>query len=230
MLAMIRAGVTVAMLSVAIAACTTSNGGAAPADAGEGGALLVDASDGGAAVADGADGDGAIADGSDSGGAIADGAGNDATVGACASRQDCIDNNHPFPAGLGVWCCIDRTCVYGLSAVNAVACTDANVQPIQASNYDQSCQMDDDCVAVAEGNFCVPGATFCPLSGAINKSAYAQYQADVAKTNAAICGAVGSCGYSLGPCCQSGTCATGNTCAVFQPPDAAADSGDASDE
>jgi hypothetical protein len=215
---MIRAGVTVAMLSVAFAACITSNGGAAPADAGDGGALILDASDSGVAVADAAD----------SGGAIADGAGNDATVGACASKQDCL--NYPFPAGLGVWCCIDKTCVYGVSVAYALACTDANMQPIQASSYDQSCQKDDDCVAMAEGNFCDPGATVCPFSGAINKSAYAQYQADVAKTNAAICGAVSSCGLSLGPCCQSGTCQTGNTCAAFQPPDAAADSGDASAE
>lgn len=227
MLAMIRAGATVATLSVAISACNTSNGGAASVDAGDGGSIILDASESGAAVADAADSGGAIADGT-GGGAIADGAGNDATVGACASKEDCL--NYPFPAGLGVWCCVDKTCVYGLSADNAVACTDANMQLIQASNYDQSCHTDDDCVAVAEGNFCVPGATFCPFSGAINKSAYAQYQADVAKTNAAICGAGGSCGASLGPCCQSGTCQTGNTCAALPPPDAAADSGDASAE
>ncbi len=161
--------------------------------------------------------------------AVGDGA-VDAEAGSsgCASRNDCL--NGPFPAGLGVWCCIDRTCIYGQSAIDAVACTDANTQPIQSSNYDQSCQTDGDCIAVAEGNLCVPSATFCPLSGAINKSAYTRYQADVAKTNAAICGAVGSCGASLGPCCRSGTCQTGNPCGVVQPSDAATDSGDASRE
>ena len=227
-LAMIRAGVAVVMLSVAIAACTTSNRGSAPADAGDGGGLLVDASDNDGAIADGSDSGAVIADRADGGGASADGSGNDATVGACASKQDCL--NYPFPAGLGVWCCIDKACVYGVSVAYAVACTDANMQPIQASSYDRSCQKDDDCVAVAEGNFCDPGATVCPFSGAINKNAYAQYQADVAKTNAAICGAVSSCGLTLGPCCQAGTCQTGNTCAAPPPPDAASDSGDTSAE
>ncbi len=202
-----------------VTACSSPSRGNSASDAsGDASYASVDAADAptrdASADADG-DGDGAV--------------GPETGSSACASRpQDCL--NTPFPAGLGVWCCIDKICVYGQSAIDAVACTDANMQPIQASNYDQSCHTDDDCIAVAEGNFCVPGATFCPLSGAINKSAYGQYQADVARTNAAICGAVGSCGASLGPCCQSGTCQTGNTCAAVQPSDAATDVGDATRE
>jgi hypothetical protein len=169
-----------ALLAAAVGCSASKNLGGNP-DAGEGRLALADAADAG---------------------------GQDALGGACASPRDC-DVFFPggFRSGPAVSCCIDRTCVYGQSAVDAVPCTDADVQLIQASNYDQSCQTDSDCVAVAEGNFCYAGAPNCP-SAAISKSAYAQYQADVAKTNAAICEAASSCVAEFGPCCQNGVCQT----------------------
>jgi hypothetical protein len=91
---------------------------------------------------------------------------------------------------------------------------------IQASSYDQSCNNDSDCVAVSE-DFCF---IVCP-NAAINKSAFAQYQADVAKIT---CGGVTSCGSIGGPCCRNGSCQMGDQC--FAPADAAMQSADASAE
>jgi hypothetical protein len=60
---------------------------------------------------------------------------------------------------------------------------------------------------VAEGNFCHPGANNCP-SGVISRSACGQYQADIRKTNAAVCAAVisGCLGGGGVPCCRHGAC------------------------
>jgi hypothetical protein len=125
----------------------------------------------------------------------------------CTSVQDC----EPFDgAATEAVCCVQEQCILGSSAT-AVACADPLVQMIQASNYDQSCSVDTDCVAVAEGNFCVPGANNC-LTAAINKSAKSQYLSDVANTNAAFCSAPSSCAVPLtcegsaGPWCLNGTC------------------------
>jgi hypothetical protein len=147
---------------------------------------------------------------------------------ACAIPQDCTH----FSVGPLVSCCINNACIYGQAAIGAVPCTDANVQLILASNYDQSCQTDSDCVAAGGGNFCLAGAGNCP-SSAINKSAYSQYQADVAKTNASICRAFSSCGNESGPCCRNGLCQMGTECSdSASPPDggARADSADGSPE
>jgi hypothetical protein len=125
----------------------------------------------------------------------------------CTSVQDC----EPFDGtATEAVCCMQEQCILGSSAT-AVACADPLVQMIQASNYDQSCSVDTDCVAVAEGDFCVPGANNC-LTAAINKSAESQYLSDVANTNAAFCSAPGSCAVPLtcegsaGPWCLHGTC------------------------
>ncbi len=101
-------------------------------------------------------------------------------------------------------------------------CTDANTQTIQASNYEQSCSTDSDCVAVGEGNACFPCALVCP-NAAINVAAHAQYLADVAKTfagsNSGTC--VLSCPANFGGCCRAGKCHADIQCAT--PADAATD-------
>jgi hypothetical protein len=130
---------------------------------------------------------------------------------ACTSRYDCtplssLESTNQEPS---VPCCTDNVCRLEPSDY----CTDANVQLIQASNYQQSCTVDTDCVAVDEGNFCHPGSTDCPGSAAISKSDYAQYQADVAKTNGASCYAPQpSCPFESGPCCLGGQCQVGLRC------------------
>ncbi len=86
---------------------------------------------------------------------------------------------------------------------------------IVATNYDQSCSADSDCVTTAAGTLVEFGdycTSHCLCGGnAINKSAAAQYAADVAKTplgSGAISGA-GACPcvgvLSMG-CCQRGQC------------------------
>ena len=64
---------------------------------------------------------------------------------------------------------------------------------------------------MAEGDFCYPGTGNCS-NAAIGMNAYAQYQADVAKTRAASCYAPGNCGLEFGPCCIGGTCQMGSQC------------------
>ncbi len=86
------------------------------------------------------------------------------------------------------------------------ACTDANVQLIQASNYDQSCTTNSDCIAVGEGNACYPCEIACP-SAAINASAKGKYLSDVAKTSAGdLTGVDCGCPAAFNPCCRGGTC------------------------
>jgi hypothetical protein len=149
-------------------------------------------------------------------------AGKDALAAACASPYECIN----FSGGPLVSCCIRSACIYGQNAIDAFPCTDADVQLIQASNYDRSCAVDTDCIAVGEGNFCVVGAGDCPTA-AISKSAYARYKADVAKTNAAFCRAISSCGSGVpGPCCRNGSCQVGAQCPGIGPSDAGSDAGD----
>jgi hypothetical protein len=119
----------------------------------------------------------------------------------CESPRDCAGH---IVFGPQVYCCIDHVCIEG-QATESLSCDDPDAQVIQASNYDQSCATDSDCVAVGEGNFCYPGAGTCP-SAAIRTSALGQYQADVSKTYAAACIAMGLC-VPLGvPSCRAGTC------------------------
>jgi hypothetical protein len=98
-------------------------------------------------------------------------------------------------------CCLDHTCV----PVSPDDCGDAGAQLIEAADYDQSCKTDSDCIAISEGNFACPGTPSCQ-NAAINKSAYAQYQADVAKTHAASCVVLVACPFEPIPCCRGGTC------------------------
>jgi hypothetical protein len=99
----------------------------------------------------------------------------------------------------------------GCSSTSTNACVGASMKLIQASDYEQSCKVDSDCVAVGEGSACSPCALDCP-NAAISKSAYAKYQADFSKTPAASCFAPSSCGLESSPCCIGGTCQMGGQC------------------
>jgi hypothetical protein len=146
---------------------------------------------------------------------------------ACAVPTDCMDM--PDAPGPLVSCCINKVCIYGQVAFDALSCTSADVQLIVASNYDQSCETDPDCIGVVEGNFCFPPADNCSSIAAIRKSAYAQYQADVAKTNAANCRAASSSCLSVGPCCRAGACRMGAECSDAGSPPASEAGADAED-
>ena len=147
---------------------------------------------------------------------------------SCTVPSDCTD----FPSGPAIACCIGRLCVYGLSA-GTDSCVDASAQLLLASSYDQSCRKDSDCVAIEEGNFCRPGANNGCTNAAINRTALAQYQADLAKTTAGVCYGLTGCPLESGPCCQSGVCAVDGQCFDAVAGDASAkvgsaDAGDAS--
>jgi hypothetical protein len=88
------------------------------------------------------------------------------------------------------------------------ACTDANVELIQASNYDQSCTVDSDCVAIAAGNACFPCVVLCQTGGAINHSAVSSYESDISKTIGAgeTSGVQCGCPAGFAPCCRAGMC------------------------
>jgi hypothetical protein len=138
----------------------------------------------------------------------------DASVGACAKGGDCFAIAQ---ASNSVYCCTDNTCTPDTPG----DCTDANVQLIQASNYDRSCSKDTDCVWMLQGNACHP--LFCGDPAAINMGSYAQYQADSGKTRAASCAAPQADCPTFVSCCRNGSCLLGATCEVG---DAAAHSGD----
>jgi hypothetical protein len=112
---------------------------------------------------------------------------------------------------------------------SVTTCTDANVQLIQSSSYDQSCKVDSDCVGVAEGNACYPCTVQCQAGGAINRNALAGYESDLSKTigareeaTAPPCG----CAAMFYPCCRGGTCHADLECQNMGPEgDAAADTG-----
>jgi hypothetical protein len=153
----------------------------------------------------------------------------------CATLQDCLGLPVTIANGEAVACCINQTCIFGQAANDAAAalsCADAAAQPIQAASYDQSCQTDSDCIAVAEGDFCIVGNPSC-TSASISKSAYSRYQADVSKTNVAICRQESNCPSHPGPCCRGGLCRVGTECsdsAAAPEGGAGADSGDGSPE
>jgi hypothetical protein len=97
-----------------------------------------------------------------------------------------------------------------------------------ASSYDQSCQKDNDCVAIEEGNFCQPGANNGCSNAAINKSALAQYKTDLAKTTAGVCYGPTGCPAEFGPCCQNGVCSANLQCSNVVAGDASAEAGSTS--
>lgn len=131
------------------------------------------------------------------------------TIPECRTVQGC-ETVAQAAGGSIAFCCVQEQCIVGQAALD-VACEDPQVQMIQASSYDQSCNVDTDCIAISEGNFCVPGAMNCS-NAAINKGSKTQYLSDVANTNAAFCSAPGSCGApfvcdgNVGPWCVNGTC------------------------
>jgi hypothetical protein len=91
-------------------------------------------------------------------------------------------------------------------ALVAQGCTDndATCPPFPATNYDRSCKVDSDCVAVVEQGFCCPGE-------AIRVDAQSQYMSDFNKANAACApqGCTVSCPGTGEPCCREGTCQLG---------------------
>lgn len=99
-----------------------------------------------------------------------------ASGGQCEVRGCKFENSEA--CGPGEVCCLD----------NMICAADATAPIIQASDYDQSCAGDSECVEVQVGDACSCDFS-CALSpAAINMSALPQYKADVAKVPRLICG------------------------------------------
>jgi hypothetical protein len=168
-------------------------------------AVLVAAATGCGTPGDAADAGVAIDATGDGGAPGIDGSACVAAGGYCTSEPFCVANGDQ-PCGPTMDCCFDTICA-----------PEASIPPIQASNYDRSCAVDSDCVAVAEGDVCTPCGVGCK-NAAINVAARAQYQADVDRAFAATLPArnecVTTCRYynSQGPCCLSGQCVADGGC------------------
>jgi hypothetical protein len=79
---------------------------------------------------------------------------------------------------------------------------------ISATSYDQSCNVDSDCVEVSVGDYCSATTCRCGTS-AVNVGALAQFNTDVSKTpigSGALHTPFCFCPYSAGPFCSQGTC------------------------
>lgn len=112
--------------------------------------------------------------------------------------------------------------VAGCTKGGMTPCTDANVQLVEPSNYDQSCRVDSDCVAVAAGNACNPCLVQCQTGGAINRNALSSYERDISETTGAreTSGLACGCPAGFAPGCLGGVCQAGLQC---ENPDAAAE-------
>lgn len=91
-------------------------------------------------------------------------------------------------------------------------CTTSNVQPVQASDFDQSCTVNAECAAVGEGNACDPCTAGC-YNAAINFRAFPEYRARFPMTDSPS-GAACSCPVSFFPCCRSGSCYADLQCQI----------------
>lgn len=119
-------------------------------------------------------------------------------IAACGGRTSgtspgasCNDKGTVHANGTS-WTCSDGcnscSCENGQIGSTLVGCSlagpDGGSCTIRASDYDQSCAADSDCVGVTAGNFCGPNPT-CNCDGfadAISVGALGQFNADVAKT------------------------------------------------
>jgi hypothetical protein len=207
-----RAVAFVAVLAVGCGGRASSSSGGAGAASGTNVPIGSAGQSGGASGMGVASGSGGAAACVAAGGQCVAGVGFCANVGPGATAASCLD------VSTDMLCC----------AVN----DDAGCTEIQASNYNQSCKSDSDCVTVNVGNACAECIFACAENvGAISTGAMAQYTADVAKTPAgvALCYCPQPPVGLLVPCCSSGQCHADNECSSLDgstAPDAGPD-GDA---
>jgi hypothetical protein len=98
---------------------------------------------------------------------------------------------------------------------------------VRASDYDQSCSADTDCVAISANDSCRLCGLGC-TNDAIRVSALARYQSDIAQTTAVLSGrrlaCAGDCVVNPPPCCIGGKCQVGLQCLrAASMPDAGSD-------
>ena len=95
---------------------------------------------------------------------------------------------------------------------------------IRASDYDQTCTSDPECIGVLVGNSCdieVLCSPACPTA-AINLRALPKYASDIADAMALLSAGLlgtpcGACSEPLTPCCVANTCQVGSQCPPAPP-------------
>ncbi len=82
---------------------------------------------------------------------------------------------------------------------------------LSASQYDNSCKVDSDCVEVPGGNPCSASTCHCPTT--LNVDVASKYMNDYTALSATVAG-TGSCPCPClsGPCCRQGVC--NNSCGM----------------
>jgi hypothetical protein len=106
---------------------------------------------------------------------------------------------------LTAYCCDGNSLAWG---IRGTFCPNGHTcGTIRASDYNQSCSSDSDCVGITEGDFCDAICVDC-VNAAINVAAESQYEADLESKNA---GAGEVCPCASGPpvTCKAGTCSVG---------------------
>jgi hypothetical protein len=101
--------------------------------------------------------------------------------------------------------------------LGALGCDDVcdgggNVPAIRSADYDRSCTIDTDCVAVPEGDVCSDCALHCQQLGVVNKSAEGQYLSEVAKLVEQFPRGECSCPPPPSHCCVGGVCHNDQSC------------------
>jgi hypothetical protein len=103
------------------------------------------------------------------------------------------------------YCCDGTRCTWAIEQGNG--CPNGNIcGTIKASDYDQSCTLDSDCVTEPEGNFCESNHCTNCAGAVISVKAQAQYEADLASkiSTPFIC----PCPLGPSAVCNHGRCAT----------------------
>jgi hypothetical protein len=112
--------------------------------------------------------------------------------------QDCNPTRNPG----GAVCCLDGP---------KVCDEDGGVANIASADYDRSCSVDTDCVAVSEGNVCLPCLRMCP-AGVVNQKVVQQYRSDLAQLSDPDPEVECHCPAEFVPCCIAGQCHADPVC------------------
>jgi len=98
----------------------------------------------------------------------------------------------------------------GLTFADGCSSSKSPCSIVLASDYDQSCTVDTDCVSVGQVPVCPALACYADCTmWTISKSAAAQYMTALSRASASVAGeSCGCANYNPYPCCRGGTCTT----------------------
>jgi hypothetical protein len=105
------------------------------------------------------------------------------------------------------------TLCFGLTVTNGCSGTKTTCSIVLASDYDQSCTVDEDCITVGEVPSC--SSIPCCLVATINAKAMTPYMTALSRAYASASRLPFGCACGnggVGPCCRGGKCATDPMC------------------